>query len=112
MKLAGLTFLALALCIGVAAAQDTTTTSSPSSPKQDMKAAGHATGTAAKDTGHATKTAGKDVGHATGKAGKATGHATATAGKSVGHATKKVFHDDTSKPEAGSSKGEQKPTPQ
>jgi len=56
MRLTATILLAGVLCVGIAAAQDTTTTtSSQSGVKQDMKDAGHGTKTAAKDVGHGTK---------------------------------------------------------
>ena len=96
MKLPLVILLGGALAVGMAVAQDTTSSSSQSSAKQDMK-----------DAGHATKDAGKDVGHATAKGAKAVGHGTATGAKKVGHATKKVFSSDDTKD--GAKKPEQKP---
>ncbi len=66
MNLTGTLLLASALCLSVCAAQDTATTSSHTTAKQDMKDAGQATKNAAKDTGSAAK----DAGHATKKTSK------------------------------------------
>ena len=66
MKLTGIILLGGALCLGgIAIAQDTTTTTtSHTSAKQDMKDAGHETKEkAAKDTGRATKKTTKKVVH-------------------------------------------------
>jgi hypothetical protein len=66
MKLPAILLLACASMVGVAVAQDTTTTSSSTShttAKQDMKDAGHSTTNAAKDVGHATKKTSKKVVH-------------------------------------------------
>jgi hypothetical protein len=96
MKPAATLFLAVALAAGMAIAQDATTStpSSQTSAKQDMKDAGHATKDAAKDVGHGTKTAAKDVGHATKKT------------------TKKAVHKTASKTEEGAAKVENKTAPQ
>lgn len=100
MKLPLIILLSGALAAGVAVAQDTTSSSSQSGAKQDMK-----------DAGNATKDAGKDVGHATAKGAKAVGHGTAKGAKKVGHATKKVFSsDDTDQSSKdGAKKSDQKP---
>lgn len=72
------------------AAQDTATTSSQTTAKQDMKDAGQDTKNAAKDTG----TAAKDAGHATKKT------------------TKKVVNKSASKTEGGAAKVKDKTAPQ
>jgi hypothetical protein len=60
MKTLGTILLAGALGMGIAVAQDTT---SQTTPKQDMKNAGHDTKNAAKDVGHATKKTTKNAVH-------------------------------------------------
>jgi hypothetical protein len=65
MKLVASIVLAGALCMSVAMAQDTTTTPTQTTPKQDMKNAGHDTKNAAKDVGHATKKTTKKAVHKT-----------------------------------------------
>jgi hypothetical protein len=65
MKIIATILMAGALCVGVAVAQDSTTTSTQTTPKQDMKSAGHDTKNAAKDVGHATKKTTKKVVHKT-----------------------------------------------
>ena len=100
MTKVAIVLLAGALCFGTAAvAQDTTTSSSDSTVKTDMKDAGHATKDASKDVGHATATGAKDVGHATATGAKKVGHATKTT-------TKKVVHTGATKTEEGSQKVE------
>jgi hypothetical protein len=65
MKLVTGILLAGTLCAGIAFAQDSTTTATQTTPKQDMKNAGHDTKNAAKDVGHATKKTTKKVVHKT-----------------------------------------------
>jgi len=86
MKFAAILLLACASTLGIAVAQDTPTTSTTTShttAKQDMKDAGHSTSNAAKDVGHATK-----------------------------KTTKKVVHKSATKTEEGSRKVEDKTAPQ
>jgi hypothetical protein len=82
MRFATILLLSAMSLVGVAVAQDTTT-SSQSTAKQDMKDAGHATSNAAKDVGHATK-----------------------------KTTKKVVHKGAQKTDEGSQKVESKTAPQ
>ena len=68
--------------------------SQDSSPKQDMKNAGHETKDAAKDAGHATKSGTKKTGHA------------------IKRGTKRAAHKSARKTREGAEKVEDKTSPQ